>query len=417
MLCDPTEVHRTQPDRVLYDPTGGERRDWDDPEFFWLSEQILVVRLPDGSHLATWTSERLSPMHHIRILCSRSEDDGVTWSEPGLVDGAGVGPWANAGWQVPAVTQSGRVYLLYCASDQPGSSLIHCHYVARSSDDAGRTWSVPAQLSLPRTGFDSPDPNALRSCLSVNTPVLGFDGRPLIAYTQWAHPDCGAPGCRESIKTLASQVCVMSVQNLDESPNPSELRLGALATEPIRVPHASARAASFAQEPYVARLPDDRLFMTMRTNRGEVWYTVSENDGCAWRAAEPMRYRDNGEIMKQPTSPCPVYETGDDEYVFLFNNNDGYAFGAESRWDVRNRRPAYLCHGRYEPHAHQPIWWGPPRLFIDNEAVPWGPPGQGRLEAAAYPGLCHHAGKPMLWYPDRKGFLLGKFIPDASAIP
>ena len=397
--------------KKLYDPTGGCALDWDDPEFFWLNEQILVIRLADGTHLATWTSERLSPLHHIRIACSRSTDDGVTWSEPLLVDGPGCGPSANAGWQVPVVAPSGRVYLLYCASDQPGDGLFHCRYTARCSDDGGRSWSRPTTVQLPRTDFDSPDPAAAQSCLSISNVLHDRNGRPLIAYTQWAHRDSDVPGCREGIKNLSCAIRVVRVDNLGDSPDPPDLRLRLLTPDPIHAPHESLPGASFAQEPYVVRLVDSRLFMVMRTNRGEAWCTVSDDDGSHWRAAEPMRNRDDGEVMKQPTSPCPVFEVAPGEYAFLFNNNDGYAFGADSRWDVRNRRPAFVCLGRLQPDAHQPIWWDTPRLFIDNDAVPWGPPGQGRLEAAAYPSMCHHQGKPMLWYPDRKGFLVGKWLP------
>jgi hypothetical protein len=121
-----------------------------------------------------------------------------------------------------------------------------------------------------------------------------------------------------------------------------------------------------------------------------------------------MLYEDDGEVMLQPVSPCPLFELGGGEFLFLFQNNDGYAFGADSRWDVRNRRPAFLSKGEYRPAARQPIWWGTPSLLIDNGAVPWGPEGMGRLEAAAYPCLTEAADGHILWYPDRKGFLVGK---------
>jgi hypothetical protein len=36
-----------------------------------------------------------------------------------------------------------------------------------------------------------------------------------------------------------------------------------------------------------------------------------------------------------------------------------------------------------------------------------------RLDAATYTSLTEHDRTRVLWYPDRKGFLLGKFITDA----
>lgn len=195
------------------------------------------------------------------------------------------------------------------------------------------------------------------------------------------------------------------------SPDPKDLKVQWLNLDnPITVPHASIPRASFAQEPYMVTLPDGRLFMGMRTNRGEAWYTVSNDGGKHWRTADPMRYLDNGEVVAQSVSPCPVYSLDEKQFIFLFNNNNGFVFGAESRWDVRNRRPAYLARGEFRPKAHQSLWWSAPKKFIDNDAVPWGPEKRGRLEAAAYPSLSRIDGKHILWYPDRKGFLLGKEI-------
>jgi hypothetical protein len=63
--------------------------------------------------------------------------------------------------------------------------------------------------------------------------------------------------------------------------------------------------------------------------------------------------------------------------------------------------------------AQQPIWFSEPKPLIDNDAVRWGPPGSGRLEAATDVSLTEHAGRRVLWYPDRKSFLLGKLLPDS----
>ena len=162
----------------------------------------------------------------------------------------------------------------------------------------------------------------------------------------------------------------------------------------------------------MVRLPDRRLFLAMRTNRGEVWYSVSDAEGVTWHAPAPMRYRDGGDLLRQPASPCALFGLQRGDILLLGNDNDGSAHGAEHIWDVRNRRPAFLYRGEFRPGAAQPIWWSQPRLFIDNDAIPWGPQGLGRLEAAAYCSLTEVAGERILWYPDRKGFLLGRRIED-----
>ena len=197
------------------------------------------------------------------------------------------------------------------------------------------------------------------------------------------------------------------------SPPPDRLAFSWLNRDaPVTAPHESVAGASFAQEPYLVDLPDGRLFMSFRTNRGEVWYAVSGDQGQTWDQARPLRTRDGGPKLRHPASPCPVFRLEERRYLLLLHDNDGYVFGADSRWHVRNRRPTYACVGEFHTGAQQPIRWGGARLLIDNDAVPWGPPGQGRLESAAYVSMTNVAGRRVLWYPDRKGFLLGKRLDD-----
>ena len=74
-----------------------------------------------------------------------------------------------------------------------------------------------------------------------------------------------------------------------------------------------------------------------------------------------MRTRDGGPKLQHPCSPCPIFGLGDRRFLFLFHDNDGYVFGADDRWHVRNRRPTYACVGEFRPGAEQPIWWGEAR--------------------------------------------------------
>jgi hypothetical protein len=150
----------------------------------------------------------------------------------------------------------------------------------------------------------------------------------------------------------------------------------------------------------------------MRTNSGRIWYTISADQGVTWRKTEPLRYRDGGEPLLNPVSPCPIFSLDRGDFVLLFNKNDGHSAGHKGPEDRAARRPAFLCRGEFRPEAHQPVWFSRPKLLVDNDRVRWGPPGRGRLEAAAYCSLTEHAGTRVLWYPDRKGFLLGKIITD-----
>ncbi len=48
---------------------------------------------------------------------------------------------------------------------------------------------------------------------------------------------------------------------------------------------------------------------------------------------------------------------------------------------------------------------------MDNDGVPIGP--LNRLDIAVYTSYTEVAGERVLWYPERKFFLLGKVITDA----
>ena len=61
------------------------------------------------------------------------------------------------------------------------------------------------------------------------------------------------------------------------------------------------------------------------------------------------------------------------------------------------------------------MWFEEPKFFMDHDGVPLGPPGKrGRLDLAMYSSLTLIGGRPVLWYPDRKFFLLGKRLPTGT---
>ena len=74
------------------------------------------------------------------------------------------------------------------------------------------------------------------------------------------------------------------------------------------------------------------------------------------------------------------------------------------------RNPAHIAMGEFRPKAHQPIWFSQPLILLDTNFVPVGP--KGTSEVATYPSVTEKKGKRVLWYPDRKHFLLGKYLPD-----
>ena len=66
--------------------------------------------------------------------------------------------------------------------------------------------------------------------------------------------------------------------------------------------------------------------------------------------------------------------------------------------------------GEFRPDAHQPIWFGDPVNLLDTNDILVGP--KATAEIATYTSLTEWHGRRVLWYPDRKYYLLGKYLPD-----
>jgi len=76
-----------------------------------------------------------------------------------------------------------------------------------------------------------------------------------------------------------------------------------------------------------------------------------------------------------------------------------------------HRRPVYIVRGTFQPGADQPVWFDEPEFFFDHNGVSLGKPGtNGRLDLALYASFTVRNGVPVIWYPDRKFFLLGRII-------
>lgn len=408
------EWKRTRPDFLVFHPAPDGKPRWGEEDFCWLNEQLIVIRTAEDSLLAFWTSWGRK-LKWLRILTSRSADGGKTWSKRVTLDGADVDQGRSASWSVPIVSPSGRIYCFYNkwvrADRGPGwTGRLRCRY----SGDHGRSWSEPVDLSFRRSVLDHPDPAVPATWISWRGAEFDNAGRALIAFTRWASPHAKVPNAAVGIGNVYCQCELMRLENLSKDPEPADIRITWLPkTSGVTVPSERNAKASFAQEPSVVCLPDGRLLMAMRTNRGQLWYTVSQDAGATWRKTEPMRYTDGGAYVLHPVSPAPIFRLSNGQFVLLYNNNDGYVFGAKGRWANANRRPAFLAVGAFRAEAHQPIWWSAPRKFIDNDGVALGAPKMERRDAAAYPSVTETHRRRVMWYPDRKHFLVGKVIPQA----
>jgi hypothetical protein len=406
------ELGRTEPDYVVYVP-----RSLDGSTNDSHNEHFLVFDGPDGSLMAVWTQAWHLPdqgnINH--IVFSASEDEGVTWSRPTWVAGPRDrdDPTHMASWAFPMVSRSGRIYVVWNQNkDLKGWILFHTGTMAGCySDDYGRTWSEPQDIPMPDSPYDDPEGKIPPEWIVWQRPMRDLAGGYFVGYSHWINRAVATLKEVESWPQIESVVEFMRFANVDDGPEPRELRIhySAWGEEALRVPHYRYPLLSVTQEPSLVRLPDDRLFCAMRTNSGYIWYSLSEDDGETWCNPRPLLRRDHGRPLLHPVSCAPIYALSDGRYVLFHHNHRG---DADRRPEATHgpRRPVYLVTGEYRPHAEQPIWFSDSKLFMDTDGVGFDGTRGTNSDLSLYASFTTRGGNDILWYPDRKFFLLGKRI-------
>lgn len=406
------EIQRTQPDYIVYAPRA------DASLADTGNEHFLAFDGPDGSLMAVWTQssvENFDPTlpgdQHIAF--SRSIDEGRTWTTPSVLAGPIVPREGHhmASWAYPLVSQSGRIYVLYSQHTGRFDSFFHhtgwLHGIY--SDDLGLTWSEPQNVPVDRSVNDNPDPTMPPNILCWQKPLrLGRAGRYLAGITRWTSFAVREMLVPSDWISADARVEFMEFENLDENPEPAALKIRWLAANEnaLTVPFPGQSENSACQEPTIVKLPDDRLFCVMRTASGSPFWSISSDFGETWTQPARLLNRDGGEPLLHPLSPCPMYDIGGNtagsgEYALFIHNHTIQA----ERW------PVYLVRGKFTPEAAQPVWFDEPELFMNHTGVALGKPGTaGRKDLALYSSFTVRQDQAVLWYPDRKFFLLGRRI-------
>ena len=412
-----TEWRRSNPDIVVYLPKEEDLNDGD-------NEHFLVFESPGGDLLAMWTQSSCEGRGDNHIVIARSTDN-ETWSEPKWIVGPRSGSnEPQASWGFPLVSRQGRIYCFYTKylkTNLPGLTANYnpapnmgCFY----SDDDGHAWIQGDDVPFPKTRFDHPDPEVGPDWIVWQKPIRDSQGRWMVGYSQDTSPILRSytPAGWWETETRCK---FMRFDNIDEGPDPREIQITWLPfdEEGLTVPYPKNPNISISSEPSIVLLPDGRIFTTIRTHTGYIWYSVSDDDGEHWRKTEVPRYKDDGEPVKHPIAPCPIYALQNGHYLLLFHNNDGRLDSYsqfQSHWEVNQanfiRRPAFIAVGEFRPDAHQPIWFSKPKQILDTDGIPVGP--KRTAEIATYTSLTEYKEKRVLWYPDRKYYLLGKYITD-----
>lgn len=419
--CYTDDWHRTEPDLVLYLPPRPALPTGD-------NEQIIVNFMPkSGDMLATWTTGTYESAADSHTLYSRSKDNGVTWSPPQPMPGTNDDLMLCGRWGFHIVSKAGRVYFFFnynigfWDTSHTTNGVMRCAY----SDDDGHAWQPGGDIPLRRRAeYDHDDPKVPSSWVVWQPAIRDDNGKWLAGFTRWSSLT-KFPMPRDGWHT-DSRSELMRFENLDDGLDPQDLQItflpeGESISVPCPVEPEKSKGYSLGEEPAVVVLPDGRLFLTMRTRTGRIWYTVSEDRGSTWRETEILRRSDTGEEMLHPKSPCPLYQLDDGRFLLFFHNHDGTGYNAAGPHDMEARRPIFICVGEYRPNAHQPIWFSKPKLLFDTHGVMLGPGNDdgegGRIWLAMYSCLTQRNGKRIFWYPDRKHFLLGRYITDEILAP
>jgi len=411
------EVQRSKPDYIVYVP-----RSLDGSTHDLHNEHFLVFEGPDGSLMAIWTQNINAPNGPVanRIRFTKSTDNGVTWAEPSHVVGPRTpdDPTHMASWAFPMVSKSGRIYVIY-NQNQGNGGWIQMHTGTMDglySDDNGATWSKPQNIPMPRSPYDDPTGKIPGEWIVWQIPMRDLKGGYFVGYTHWVNRAVAALKKVESWTQIESVVEFMRFENIDENPEPKDLRVkySAWGDQALRVPHFMYPLCSVAQEPSLVRLPDKRLFCVMRTNSGYIWYSISTDDGQPWCNPRPLLRKDHGLPILQPVGCCPIYQLADGRYVLLHHNNRGDIV-KKPEATSGPRRPAFIALGEFRPGADQPIWFSESKQLMDTDGfrADGTPPVEGRhgsTDIGVYSSFTTRDGVNVLWHPDRKTFLVGKKI-------
>lgn len=403
-----TELRRTQPDRIVYNPGPIEKGNGKTG-----NEHFLVTELSDRELIAVWTQSTREgqPDHH--IVFSKSTDGGHNWTEPVTLAGPdrdnGVG---MASWGFPIVSRSGSLYVFYSQhyglddfSQRPQNE--GTLRVIRSTD-GGTSWSKPADIEMPPSIYDNPKPDTYPRCVVWQKPERLSGGKYFVGQTRWV-------GNREWVERGVGSVTeFIRFENIDDDPDPADLKLTWLCQN-----EQALRYGRHLEEPSIVELPDGRLFCTLRSTSGHACFTVSTDAGETWSNPLPMRHRDSGKVLLHPHSPCPIYNLGEGQYVFLYHGHSGDVPGCHTVFTggtgvkgEATRRPSCITRGDFKPDAIQPMWFSDPWVWMDTAGVP-----MLRTGMSFYSSATRTKEGIILWYPDRKYFLLGREITRTMLAP
>ena len=370
------------------------------------NDHFQVIEDPQRKLLyAFWTQATWEGCEDQHIAFAKSADRGCTWTAPVVLAGSSCRafPKLRASWQQPMLAKTGRLYCLW--NQQTTSRPPHYGQMfGVYSDDAGETWQGLQQVPFAkRMDQDDADPLVPPYWCNWQRPLrLGRDGRFFVG--------CSRHGKAPYDPKWTCKIEFWEFLNIDENPPVGEIRFDQFATnrdmlspakvEPVPgVTPFEPKEDPAVEEAAVVKLPDGRLFALMRSSVGYPVWSQSRDGGKTWSAPKVL-VDCTGRAVPHPRSPCPIYDWKGPEaasgfYFALVHN----AFDLNGETAYQKRGPLYLIAGRFDPKGDQPIRFESPRLFA--------PRSEANSFYASYTAV---NGEGVLWFNDRKYYLLGRKI-------
>ena len=353
---------------------------------------------------AIWTQATWEGAPDSHIAFSKSRDGGITWTEPRVIAGSeSRNAYAKrALWQQPMLAKSGRIYVLWNQTPSTNVSQVCGEMYGRYSDDAGETWSVPQKVPFSvRMDADPENPATPPLWCNWQRPLrLGEDGRFFVGCSRHGKaPYDRAPCCK---------VEFWQYNNIDDNPQVKDIAISYFATNRLALSAEGAErkggfkaAGPAVEEASVVKLPDGRLFALMRSSVGSPVWSQSPDGGRTW--TEPDILRDeNGRPFLHSRSPCPMYdwkgcEAGSGTYFALVH--DTFDFNHPKKSAYQRRGPLYFLAGKFAPNDAQPVRFVKKRMFAERS-----------VGNSFYSSYTVRNGEGVLWFNDRKYYILGRKI-------
>ena len=278
-----------------------------------------VARLTSGRLLAVfgaYSQDRSSA----RVVAALSDDGGRNWSNPRqIVDNPGL--WDGD----PNVIVDGPRTFVYVTTRAVELKTIDKSTVFMvKTDDGGKSWSSPVEISMPKTYVAGKQHKGLR--LGDGTLLMGY------SWDLWAEK--GTPARTEGEMNIAAGA-LRSTDGIHWTP------FGELH---VWIPKMTPYSTNGLDEPSIVELADGEILMVMRTGSSRHYESRSRDGGLTWAPPRPSS-------LAGHNTPTGLWRVDQSEEIIAIWNNSPV-----------NRRPLSVAIS-----ADGGRTWSPPRNVAESD--------------------------------------------------